>query len=256
MQLPLISIIVAVYNGEAFLEDMIQSVIKQKYNNFELILIDGDSNDKSVNIIKKYEKNITFWISETDKGIYDAWNKGINRATGDWIMFLGCDDILLPNALDKYASFISNIPKDVDYVSSRMKIFDKKMKFIRVKGWCWEWPRFLKDMTVAHPGSLHSRKLFEKYGKFDITYKIVGDYEFLLRPGSDLKAAFFNEITVIMREGGASDSWLAIKEQYLATIRTGKYPMMFAIFNMYFIGCKYYTKNFLRALNINAYLRK
>ncbi|MBC3793034.1 glycosyltransferase family 2 protein [Spirosoma utsteinense] len=253
---PKITIITATYNAERYLEQSINGIYEQRYPNLEYIIVDGGSKDTTIDIVKKNSSKITYWISEPDSGIYDAWNKGINKSSGDWVMFLGSDDILLPGALHNYAEFINKLSSPVDYISSKMEMFDGNMNFIRVKGWRWEWPRFLREMTVAHPGSLHSRTLFEEHGKFDIGYKIVGDYEFLLRPGAKLKTAYLDAITVIMREGGASDSWAAIREQYRASTQTGKYSALHAAANMYYSGSKFYTKKYLRALGVNAYLRK
>src|SRR5258705_5340519 len=89
---PLVSIITIVYNGEKYIEDSIRSVINQSYKNIEYIIIDGGSSDNTVSIIKKYEKQIAFWISEKDKGISDAFNKGIAKATGEIIGILNSDD--------------------------------------------------------------------------------------------------------------------------------------------------------------------
>ncbi|GAB3800336.1 glycosyltransferase family 2 protein [Spirosoma humi] len=256
MKLPKISIVTAIYNGEQYLEGLLQSIVEQNYDNLELILIDGGSTDKSVTIIKQFNQYVSYWISEPDKGIYDAWNKGIDKATGDWIMFLGCDDILLPNALYEYAKFVNTVSSDVEYISSKVKITDQNLNLIRVKGWAWEWPRFLKEMTVAHPGSLHARKMFDKYGRFNIDYKIVGDYEFLLRPRVDLKSEYMDIITVIMREGGASDSWAAIQEHSRACILTGQSSVLSSKTNMLLTGSKFYTKKIFRSIGFNVYLRK
>ncbi|WP_443939721.1 glycosyltransferase family 2 protein [Pedobacter sp. MW01-1-1] len=253
-----ISIIIAVFNAEKFLQNAIQSVVSQCNNFVELIVIDGGSNDGTVEIIKRNENFIDNWISEPDKGIYDAWNKGVQLSTGDWIMFLGADDQLVPDALQKYTDFMSSIPdsEHIEYISSRIEMVDLQGKSIRVKGWTWEWPLFLRDMTVAHPGSLHSKKLFEKYGLFDISYKITGDYELLLRPRENLKAAFFDEITVLMQEGGASDSLKALKEHERAAVFTGGDSPLSAKLNRYKIQLKFKTKAILRKLGINAYLKK
>lgn len=90
--LPLVSIITVVRNGETYLEETIKSVINQKYDNVEYILIDGGSTDKTLDIITKYENYIDYWVSGSDEGIYDAMNKGINIASGDWLYFLNCRD--------------------------------------------------------------------------------------------------------------------------------------------------------------------
>lgn len=90
--LPKVSIVTVVFNGEDYLEETIQSVIKQDYPHFEYLIIDGGSKDDSVKIIKKYEQYISYWISEPDEGIYDAMNKGLKQASGDWINFLNGGD--------------------------------------------------------------------------------------------------------------------------------------------------------------------
>lgn len=251
-----ISIVTASYHAEAFIERAIQSIVGQEYDNMEFIIIDGGSKDKTVELIKKYADRINYWASEPDKGIYDAWNKGLAKATGDWIMFLGCDDLLVPGALQNYSDFLDQLPNDIQYVSSKNQIVDMDNKPVRIKGWPWKWPFFLKEMTVAHPGSLHSRQLFETYGKFNTNYKIVGDYEFLLRPKEQLKTAFMDKITVVMQEGGASDSVAAIKEQYKAATLTGNYAVSKAMLNASIVYAKFKSKKALRAAGINAYLRK
>jgi len=97
---PLISIITVVKNNEKYLEETIQSVVNQNFKNFEYIIVDGKSTDGTIEIIKKYNNKIDYWISENDKGIYDAFNKGLDIANGNLIGFVNSDDILTPNALE------------------------------------------------------------------------------------------------------------------------------------------------------------
>jgi len=252
-----ISIITAVYNGEKLLPRLIKSINQQTYSNKEFIVIDGASTDGTIEIIKDNEKEFAYWISEPDHGIYDAWNKGLEKASGDWIMFLGCDDILLPNALLAYIKFIESLKDQdkLDIIHSKIEMISKEDKPIRVKGWKYKYPIFLKEMTIAHPGALHSKKFFAKYGKFDTTYKIVGDYELLLRPGRNLKTAFMNEITVYMSEGGVSDSVNAIKEHYKAVTTTGSYPKYKALINTLIVYIKFVIKKQARRVGLNLYLK-
>lgn len=213
-----ISIIIATYNAEKVLQSCLDSIIMQHNDNIEIIIIDGKSTDQTIDIIKNNQYYISQWVSEPDNGIYDAWNKGITLAKNKWIMFLGADDKLTPNALSLYMDFLTHKENVdcLDLITSKVQMTDHLGNLKRIKGTRYQWPLYLKDMAIAHPGALHSKKLFAQYGKFDTTYKIVGDYEFLLRAGGSLNTFFIDAITVHMMEGGVSDSASAIKEHYRA----------------------------------------
>lgn len=251
-----ISIILATYNAGKYLEEALQSIILQNYPGLELIVIDGKSKDDTLSIIQKYQEHIFFWKSEPDKGIYDAWNKGISVSTGDWIMFLGSDDKLLQDSLISYSDFIRRAGKDVEYISSKMIYTDINMNPYRTMGWEWEWPKFQLEMTVAHTGSLHSKKLFEKYGMYNTDYKIVGDFELLLRPGKKLRTAFLDKTTVMYRSGGASDSYAAILEAHKASRTSGKAPFFKSLLYTTLVFIKYTIRKALHKVNINVFLRK
>jgi glycosyltransferase involved in cell wall biosynthesis len=200
---PLISIITATYNAELFLQSSIDSVKNQTYKHFEYILIDGASTDGTVQILKENESLITFWISEGDTGIYNAWNKGLTISKGEWILFIGADDQLLPDTLQTYVDYINRYPENTfEYISSKVKRVRADGTTESIVGKPWEWSSFKKRMTTAHPGSFHSSQLFEKYGKYNENYKVVSDYELLLRPREKLKAGFIDKITVLMLVGG------------------------------------------------------
>ncbi|OJV15909.1 MAG: hypothetical protein BGO21_30530 [Dyadobacter sp. 50-39] len=254
----MITIITATYNADRFLVNLLESVVPQLSKNVELVLIDGGSTDKTIEIIEQYEQHVAYWISEKDAGIYDAWNKGLRNAKGDWIMFLGADDMLRKDAIAQYEKFLDSIPNshELHIVSSKAQMLDQSGKSIRVKGWEWKWPEFLKEMTISHPGALHSKKLFEQYGVFDISYKITGDYELLLRPRQQLKAAFMDEITVDMSEGGASDSTRAIKEHLRAAVHTGGANELSAKMNARVVLTKFLIKKLSRKAGLNVYLKK
>lgn len=253
-----ISIVTAVYNGGRFLERFFKSIEQQINNSFELIIIDGGSSDNSIEIIEQHSHLVDYWVSEPDKGIYDAWNKGVKKSSGQWVMFLGSDDLLLEDGIESYVRFMSNQKNldQIDYISSKVQMIDQQGNPIRIKGWPWEWPTFLKEMTVAHPGSLHSKKLFDKYGLFDTNYKITGDYELLLRPKSELKTLYMPQVTVLMSEGGASDSIASVREQTKASILTGGASEFQAKLNFWVIYTKFTIKKLLRRFGLNLYLKK
>ena len=220
---PLITVITAVFNGADVLEQTILSVLNQSYDNIEYIIVDGGSTDGTLDIIRRYEDRIDYWCSEPDNGIYDAWNRGMSFARGEWIAFLGSDDAYYEHALDNYVRFIvNNEDKDYEYISSRVDLVTLNLKQIAVIGKPWEWSRFKKKMNVAHVGSLHRRNLFECYGVYDTKYKITGDYELLLRPRHSLRAGFLDCVTAYMRVGGASTNvFSAFDEAKCAKHHTG-----------------------------------
>tara|TARA_R110002050_G_scaffold104139_1_gene213501 strand:+ start:4218 stop:4976 length:759 start_codon:yes stop_codon:yes gene_type:complete len=249
---PILSIITATYNSDKTLDDTIQSLLNQNYNNYEYILIDGKSKDNTLEIIKKYEpifqgKKITYtWISEKDSGIYNAWNKGLKLAKGKWISFLGSDDIYLENALEKYAYQIFK-NTDVDFIHSKVKLMDgKKTTFIISDKWVWK--NFKREMKIAHVGSFHNKYFFEKYGNFNEKYKIIGDYEMLLRAKNNLKTLFFDDFTAEMKVGGVSNENIigAFKEVREAKINTAKINELIAYFDFYFFILKYYLSKIFK----------
>lgn len=211
---PKISIITVSYNAVETIEETILSVINQSNPNFEYIIIDGGSIDGTVDIIKKYQNKIDYWISEPDKGIYDAWNKGIQQASGEWIMFLGGDDILVSCVIEKYSNIFHRVDDSVDYISGRCLLMTEDMKPIKEYGEPYDWNIFRHYMNVVHPGSLHRRRLFLEVGIFDIQYKSSGDYELLLRKRNKLKTSYICELVVFMRIGGTSFSIQGHIESY------------------------------------------
>ena len=252
------SIIIATFNADKVLERALKSILEAKVPDMEIIIIDGGSKDQTINIIEKHASVISYWISEKDQGIYDAWNKGVKAATKKWLMFLGSDDILLPGSLTKYEAFLNERNKDnkLQFVSSKMQIIDIHGNVLRTHGWPWKWPDCLKTTTISHPGSLHSKELFETYGNFDISYKSAGDFEFLIRPKEKMVSDYMNEITVMMQEGGISDSPIGIFEHCKASIITGGYSPFSAYFYTYITYFKFRTKKLLRKAGINAYLKR
>lgn len=257
MKHPTISIITATFNSSATLEKSILSVISQTYKNYEYIIIDGDSKDETKELIAKYKQYITYSISEKDKGIYDAWNKGIAKATGDWVMFIGADDFLFPDTLESYVEFINQESTDSTlYISSKVHLLSQNGKITRTYGWPWKWDSFKRVNLIAHPGSLQSMKLFKSYGNYDISYRIVGDYELLLRPREKLNALFLNKVTAHVTEGGASskiETFYELKKAVLSSKSTNKIQ---AFFDFYIQLLKFFGRNIGKKFGLTLYLRK
>jgi glycosyltransferase involved in cell wall biosynthesis len=252
--IPLLSIITATYNSENTLDETIKSILSQDYINFEYIIVDGASTDNTINIIKKFEpkfkeKNIIFkWISEPDSGIYNAWNKGLKIASGNWISFIGSDDIYLEGSFKKYAINAQKNPNK-DFIYSKVKLM-KGNYFIKDILGQWNWKTFKKSMEFAHVGAIHNKHFFENYGTFDESYKITGDYEMLLRAKGRLKSLFMEEFTVKMQVGGISNNVVsrAFKEARKAKIKTGGVNLFYANFDYLYMYFKCFWGAALRNL--------
>jgi glycosyltransferase involved in cell wall biosynthesis len=242
---PAISIITAVLNCRRSIEFTIRSILPQLSNKVEYIIIDGGSTDGTLDILKKYSDSIDYIVSEPDLGIYDAWNKGIKVSKGNYVAFVGADDVLRGDIIAKYLSFINNSP-NIDYVSSKAQ-FDGENS--RIFGKEWKWDSFRRYMTVAHVGSLHRRSLYSQYGFYDTSYKIVGDYEFLLRVGRRLSVGFIDCVGVTMGANGVSNKLihLSLKETLRAKVSTAACNVWIARFD-YFVA---YMKFFIRQFFIN-----
>jgi len=204
--LPLITVITAVFNGAKTLEETIQSVINQTYPNVEYIIIDGGSTDGTLNIIKNYEDYIDYWVSEKDEGIYDAMNKGIILAFGSWLGFLGSDDFLENDSLiNYYTSYCLNVECDIIYGNSRV-LFGNKVHYYR-KG-DHKIDNIKRGFIFLHPDSIAKIKVYKELGMYDTNFKVAADYEFFLR-------AYFNgykflkvdKIIVNFRIGGFSSNY-------------------------------------------------
>jgi glycosyltransferase involved in cell wall biosynthesis len=216
---PLVSVITAVFNARRSVADCIESVLRQNYTNLEFIIVDAGSIDGTVDVIRKYDNQIDVWLSEHDNGIFDAWNKGLKLATGEWIAFLGADDVYTPGAIGRYMEAAQLHPK-AEFICSRAQLVHPA-GYAPIFGGPWKWPTSARFMTSIHVGTMHKRSLFERYGEFDTSYRSAGDYDFLLRVGGKLQAAFIPDVTVKMSSGGASDSVSGLYEARQAKIRRG-----------------------------------
>lgn len=212
-----ISIIIATFNAAKTLQRCLDSIVPQLTNETELILVDGGSKDSTNEIINSYGDKIAVHISEPDKGIYDAWNKGVMAAHGGWVMFVGADDILLPNAIQSYLEALSSIPNidGYDYICAHNEYVDMQGKLLKILGEKPVWSKMRKGMVAAHVASLHNiHNLFETIGGYNLDFKICADYELLLRKKSQLKSVMIPAHIARMTVGGMSFSTKAIIESY------------------------------------------
>jgi glycosyltransferase involved in cell wall biosynthesis len=199
---PLISIITVVYNGEKYLEETIKSVINQTYTNIEYIIIDGDSTDGTVDIIKKYEDKIDYWISEKDDGIYDAMNKGIDVVSGNFINFMNAGDKFYNNNILK-SVFENDSYKDIDFIYGNLEInhidFKKIKKTLSLTN-LW------KGMQFSHQ-SVFINSDFHRLNKYNLKYKIASDFNLFYNAYTDsYKFFYIDKIISTTLVGGLSDT--------------------------------------------------
>lgn len=178
---PKITVVSPSYNQGQFLERTIRSILDQNYPNLEYIICDGGSTDNSVEIIKKYENQLSWWCSEKDKGQTDAINKGMRRATGNIVCWINSDDVLLPGALHYVGSYFAKHP-DVQFVMGCSVEIDKDDRILKLTH------SILINSLAKHgaynvnqQGMFWRRSLFEKVGYLDESFHACMDAEFIIR---------------------------------------------------------------------------
>lgn len=202
-----ISIITAVWNNRDTIKDAIESVLSQTYSDVEYIIIDGGSTDGTVDIIRSYGDRIDKFVSEKDKGIYDALNKGVKLATGDIIGFLHSDDVFADeNSAAKIAEAFS---VNTDGVYSDL-VYTPKGDISKILRY-WESRSYTPELLSrgwmpAHPTLYLRREVYERFGMFDLNFRIAADYDFILRVfKSGINTVYIPEVLYKMRLGGASN---------------------------------------------------
>lgn len=183
MHQPKISIITITYNAERWLERTILSVLTQSYTHIEYIIIDGQSKDKTVDIIRQYEAGVSYWISEPDNGLYDAMNKGMRHATGDYVWFINAGDTIY--TADTVQKMVDKIKKKVslpDIIYGETMIVDSDNRPVgrrRLKApKRLTWKSFKMGMLVCHQSFLVKREIATPY---DTAYRHVADFDWCIR---------------------------------------------------------------------------
>ena len=230
-----ISIVTATYNSGKTVRDTFQSVLMQTYDDYEMIVVDGGSKDDTVDIIREYEPTFDGrmkWISEPDRGIYDAMNKGFAMATGDVVGILNSDDFYSSNGILRKVTItmqdknIDAVYGDVHFV--RDNDLGKSVRYYSSRAFHRVWMRF--GFMPAHPSFYCRREVYEKYGTFDLSYKVAADFECLLRLifVHRIRTKYLPVDFVTMRTGGASTQGFAshkqiMRDHQLAFKRNGVY---------------------------------
>lgn len=202
-----ISIITVTLNNAGYIEDCIQSVLNQDYENIEYIVVDGGSTDGTIDIIKKYEDKIDVWISEPDEGMYDAINKGISMSNGDIIGILHSDDLyidehVIGNVVREFSNHVDSVYADLVYVERNnpekvVRYYDSSV---------FQISKFAYGWMPAHPTCFIKKNIYDKYGLYKTDFIIAADYELLVRfyAKHRVSYSYLQKVIVKMRRGGIS----------------------------------------------------
>jgi len=202
----LISVVTVSYNAVSTIEQTILSVINQTYPHIEYIIIDGGSTDGTVDIIKKYADKIAYWVSEPDNGIYDAMNKGIKVASGEWINFMNCGDYFAENDVLKKV-FSNKISHDKTFLYSDIYVFRPNGKQVLL-------PLSWEKGILIHQAIIYRCSLHNEYGFYHVTKQlIVSDYLFFISIPHEQIMKIENVVIAVFEGGGVSSqgNWASIQ---------------------------------------------
>jgi glycosyltransferase involved in cell wall biosynthesis len=176
------------------------------------LLLDNASTDGTAEVVQRFQRQQgparrVVWSSEPDGGIYEAWNRGLGLAQGRYLSFIGADDVFLDSgSLRRIAALMAS---GVDLITARNAYCARDGRFLRHWGSPWSWRRMRQSMTIAHPGMLVRRDLFERFGPFDATYRICGDYDWFLRLPPDLRSVHSSDSILKVVQAGVSHTRIA-----------------------------------------------
>jgi glycosyltransferase len=200
-----VSIVTVTLNNRAFIEEAMQSVFVQSYPGIEYVVIDGGSTDGTADIVKAHQKRLAGWTSEPDLGIADAFNKGLARTTGDYVLFLNSDDrFASSNSVDLLAraALRFDLP---DIVCGACRLVDRESgRLVRHLSVRMTRLGLMVGRISPHPAMLTSRAYFGKFGVFDSSFKIAMDLDLMLRGARQSRVAYVPDVITVMRSGGAS----------------------------------------------------
>ncbi len=226
--LPNITVITPSYNQGKYIEQTIESILKQGYPNLEHLVVDGGSTDQTLDILHKYEEQL-HWVSERDRGQSHAINKGLQPATGDVICYLNSDDLFTPGALSKVGRFFRDHPRAF-WLTGKCRIIDQNGQEIRrpgtiYKNFCLHWHslNLLSVMNyISQPTTFWRKEALERVGLFDERWYFAMDYDYWLRLGQHYKLWFLDEYLACFRVHPASKGSSSAKSQFDEQLEVAK----------------------------------
>ena len=203
---PKISILMATWNCSPLLANFFRSLETQSAEDWELLLLDNCSSDGLPELVNHYREahphQIIRFSSKADTGIYDAWNRGIELARGTYFCFIGADDEFMSS--ESLQQLLDLTGSSAELITCRNSYYSSDGQFLRDWGSSWHWRRMRESMNIAHPGMLVRRDLFGRFGLFDASFKICGDYEWFLRLPSSLRAIHAHTSILKIVQSGVS----------------------------------------------------
>jgi len=216
---PKISILMATWNCSPLLATFFRSLEEQSPGDWELLILDNCSSDGLPQLVRQYQAarpdQLIRYSSQADVGIYDAWNRGIMLAEGDYLCFVGADDRFVSS--ESLQQLLDLTSSSAELITCRNSYYSSDGRFLRDWGSPWNWRRMRESMNIAHPGMLVRCDLFERYGLYDSSFKICGDYEWFLRFSPEVKSIHASISVLKIVQAGVSHTM--ISKVYAETFR-------------------------------------
>lgn len=209
---PLVSVVMATYNAADALELTMESILKQNFKSYEIVVIDGASKDRTVSLLQSMDQQAVRWISEPDKGIYDAFNKACRLVRGEWVLFMGAGDLLHDDmVLARFASAAAQVDCSTEIIYGKVQVTDPDYNNIELLNRPWSemagrW-RGGRPMIPHHQGVFHGRRLLSGDNPFDTTYRMAADSKMVFRSMARVPPVFMDSVVALATEGGVSTNF-------------------------------------------------